>query len=277
MENPDVEGYVRRSGRRWACSPRRPTRATSRCRCARPRTTRSACSPSPCGRRWSKLEEELKKQGKELDEKEIANIRKKYRRRSTQDVMDEIDDEIKDHFSEHQLQHELVQIMQDELGDLSGSGQADRDPHLRPGPERAAPARRGGRRQARREGHGPRPEGDRQQRLRGQRRPADHGGPAGGRPSGPDAGGGAAADGGDVPGPDRGPGAGVVAAHHRRPRPLPRRAALRPRLVRPGRWRCSSGCCLPEGKAPPPGRAAGAGAVRAAVRRGPDGARRARR
>ena len=35
--------------------------------------------------------------------------------------MDEIEDEIKDHFAEHQLKIEMVQIMQDELNDLSGA------------------------------------------------------------------------------------------------------------------------------------------------------------
>src|SRR5262249_40980435 len=36
-------------------------------------------------------------------------------------VMDEIEDEIKDKFGEHQLKIELVQIMADELNDLSGA------------------------------------------------------------------------------------------------------------------------------------------------------------
>jgi multidrug efflux pump subunit AcrB len=36
-------------------------------------------------------------------------------------VMEEIEDEIKDNFAEHQLKIELVQVMQDELNDLSGA------------------------------------------------------------------------------------------------------------------------------------------------------------
>ena len=35
--------------------------------------------------------------------------------------MEEVEDEVKDHFAEHQLKIELVQIMQDELNDLSGA------------------------------------------------------------------------------------------------------------------------------------------------------------
>src|SRR5262249_11947507 len=66
------------------------------------------------------LEKELKKQGKTLeDEKE--NIRARYRRRPLKKVMEEIEDEIKDGFAEHQLKIELVQIMEDELNDLSGA------------------------------------------------------------------------------------------------------------------------------------------------------------
>ena len=67
------------------------------------------------------IKKELEKQGKELDAKQIEIIRKKYRRRTTDDVMKEIDDAIGDRFSDHQLQHEQVQIMQDELSDLSGA------------------------------------------------------------------------------------------------------------------------------------------------------------
>ncbi len=47
-------------------------------------------------------------------------IRKKYRRRPMTEVKEEIEDEIKEHFAKHQLKIELIQIMQDELNDLSG-------------------------------------------------------------------------------------------------------------------------------------------------------------
>src|SRR5439155_4687312 len=36
-------------------------------------------------------------------------------------IMQEIEDEIKDNFAEHQLKVELLQVMQDELNDLSGA------------------------------------------------------------------------------------------------------------------------------------------------------------
>lgn len=67
-----------------------------------------------------KLEKELVQQGKTL-EGEKEDIRRKYRRRSATKVMEEITDEIKEKFSEHQLQIDSMQIMEDELGDLSGA------------------------------------------------------------------------------------------------------------------------------------------------------------
>jgi multidrug efflux pump subunit AcrB len=50
-----------------------------------------------------------------------AIVRQKYRRRPMTKIMEEIEDEIKDNFAEHQLKIELVQVMQDELNDLSGA------------------------------------------------------------------------------------------------------------------------------------------------------------
>src|SRR5262249_39797373 len=65
------------------------------------------------------LEKELKTQGKTV-EGEKENIRAQYRRRPLKKVMEEVEDEIKDTFAEHELKIELVQIMEDELNDLSG-------------------------------------------------------------------------------------------------------------------------------------------------------------
>ena len=48
-------------------------------------------------------------------------IRRQYRRRPAQDVMDEVENEIRQEFSEHQLKIDTAQIMQDELNDLSGA------------------------------------------------------------------------------------------------------------------------------------------------------------
>src|SRR5262249_25239521 len=66
------------------------------------------------------LEAKLKKDGKTF-EQEKENIARAYRRRPLRKVMEEIEDEIKDTFSEHQLKIEMIQIMEDELNDLSGA------------------------------------------------------------------------------------------------------------------------------------------------------------
>jgi multidrug efflux pump subunit AcrB len=49
------------------------------------------------------------------------DIRKKYRRRPVLAIMGEIEDQVKDTFGEHQLKIDLMQVMADELGDLSGA------------------------------------------------------------------------------------------------------------------------------------------------------------
>ncbi len=63
---------------------------------------------------------------KDTQERMIAEegkgvVRQKYRRRPLRDVMGEVEDQVKDNYGEHQLKIETVQIMQDELSDLSGA------------------------------------------------------------------------------------------------------------------------------------------------------------
>ncbi len=122
MENPDVKGYVRRSGTEMGVYATQSNKGDIQVVLRPAEDDIVSLLTKPVRPPLEQLEAELKKQGKELDEKERENIRKKYRRRSTQDVMDEIDGAISDRFSDNQLQHELMQIMQDELGDLAGNG-----------------------------------------------------------------------------------------------------------------------------------------------------------
>jgi multidrug efflux pump subunit AcrB len=122
-KNPDVQAYVRRTGAELGLFATQTSRgdiqvvlrpaendpvslATKR---VRPQLG------GPGG-----LEEQLKAQGKTV-EGEKENIRKQYRRRSVQQVMDEVLDEIHDSYGESQLKVEGVQIMADELNDLSGA------------------------------------------------------------------------------------------------------------------------------------------------------------
>src|SRR5262249_24217138 len=68
------------------------------------------------------LEKELKAQGKTLEDRATREeVRRQYRRRPLTKVMEEVEDQIKDQYAEHQLKVELVQIMADELSDLSGA------------------------------------------------------------------------------------------------------------------------------------------------------------
>src|SRR5262249_10254313 len=89
----------------------------------------------PVRPKFSEIEDEMKKVGKERAEKKYgpkfterqmwdeakADICQRYRRRTQSQIMEEIEDEIKEHFSEHQLKFEPIPIMQDELNDLSGA------------------------------------------------------------------------------------------------------------------------------------------------------------
>jgi multidrug efflux pump subunit AcrB len=68
----------------------------------------------------------IQKYGKHATPEQIwaegkAAVQQKYRRRPLPKIMDEIEHEIKEHFHEHQLKFELIQIMADELNDLSGA------------------------------------------------------------------------------------------------------------------------------------------------------------
>jgi multidrug efflux pump subunit AcrB len=121
MKNPDVDAYTRRTGTELGLFATQTSRGDIQV------VLRSAEDDpyhllfKPVRPPLADVEKELKKDGKKLDDEGKAIIRKKYRRRSVQKIMEEIEDEIKDNYAEHQLKVELIQIMQDELGDLSGA------------------------------------------------------------------------------------------------------------------------------------------------------------
>src|SRR5206468_12366655 len=136
-ENPDIQGYVRRSGVELGMFATKTDRGDIQ-------VVLRPAEDDP----WSLLTKPVRPPFGELEHAEdglVANGKKraaqkygphftskqmwqeakawacqKYRRRALRDVMEEIEDEIKDHFHEHQLKFELLQIMQDELNDLSG-------------------------------------------------------------------------------------------------------------------------------------------------------------
>ena len=164
------------------------------------------------------------------------------------DVMEEIEDEIKEHFGEHQLKFEMIQIMQDELNDLSGANKPVEVKLF--GPDyselRHLAEEVGEMLEKKGKGRG----------IKEVNSNVFAGNPdlmvqvdgAWAAPR-PDAGGRRAAAAGDVPRPGRHPGARIGPAHHRRPRPLSRRAPLRPGPVRRRTCSCDQWILLPEGRA----------------------------
>ncbi len=121
-KNPDVDAFVRRTGAELGLF------ATQTCRgdiqvILRPAgddpidlVTKRVRPP------LEDLEKELKAHGKSLEDRATrAKVRARYRRRPVTKVMEEIEDQIKDQYAEHQLKVELIQIMADELSDLSGA------------------------------------------------------------------------------------------------------------------------------------------------------------
>ena len=118
--NPDVDTYVRRTGSENGLFATQTSRGDIAVVLRPAETDVASLLTKPVRPPREELEKELKAQGKSV-ERERDNIRKKYRRRGLKQVMDEVEDEIKDTFSEHQLKIELIQIMEDELSDLSGA------------------------------------------------------------------------------------------------------------------------------------------------------------
>jgi multidrug efflux pump subunit AcrB len=118
--NPDVDTYVRRTGSENGLFATQTSRGDIQIVLRPAEEDPVSLLTKPVRPPREQLEKELKAQGKTV-EGEKKNIRKKYRRRGLKQVMDEVEDEVKDAFAEHQLKIELIQIMEDELNDLSGA------------------------------------------------------------------------------------------------------------------------------------------------------------
>jgi multidrug efflux pump subunit AcrB len=114
LKNPDVDKYVRRTGAELGLFATQTSRGDIQIILRPAEDDPYSLLFKPVRPPFSEVEPILKKEGKDY-------IRKKYRRRPIAKVMEEIEDEIKDNFAEHQFKVELVQIMQDELSDLSGA------------------------------------------------------------------------------------------------------------------------------------------------------------
>jgi multidrug efflux pump subunit AcrB len=113
MENPDVDVYVRRAGTEMGLFATKTNRGDIQVSLRPAEDDLWSVLTKPVRPEFSKIEDEMKKVGREA-------IRRQYRRRPILDVKAEIEDEIKEHFTEHQIKTEIIQIMKDQLDDLSG-------------------------------------------------------------------------------------------------------------------------------------------------------------
>jgi multidrug efflux pump subunit AcrB len=118
--HPDVHSYVRRTGAENGLFATQTSRGDIQIVLRPAEEDPISLVTKPVRPKFDDLEKVLKAQGKTI-EGEKENIRAKYRRRPLRDVMDEVEDQTKDIFGEHQLKIETVQIMADELSDLSGA------------------------------------------------------------------------------------------------------------------------------------------------------------
>jgi multidrug efflux pump subunit AcrB len=119
-ENPDVDTYVRRTGSENGIYATQTQRGDIQVVLRGARDTWRGLL-KPVRPPLEEVERELKDLGMQLDDKGKEWVRSKYRRRPVQKVMEEIEEEVKEKFAEHQLKIELIQIMQDELNDMSGA------------------------------------------------------------------------------------------------------------------------------------------------------------
>jgi len=113
LENPDIDLYVRRAGTQMGLFATKTNRGDIQVSLRPAEDDFWSVLTKPVRPEFSKMQEELKREGKEA-------IRKKYRRRPMDKVRKEIEEEIAEHFTENQLKTEVIPIMQDQLNDLSG-------------------------------------------------------------------------------------------------------------------------------------------------------------
>jgi multidrug efflux pump subunit AcrB len=121
-KNPDVESYVRRTGAELGLFATQTSRGDIQVVLRPAEDDPVHLVTKPVRPPLEDLEKQLKAQGKSVEDPETrAEIRRRYRRRPLTKVMEEVEDEVKDTYAEHQLKFELIQIMADELNDLSGA------------------------------------------------------------------------------------------------------------------------------------------------------------
>jgi Cu/Ag efflux pump CusA len=133
-KNPDIDAYVRRTGAENGLFATQTSRGDIQVALRPAENDPVTLLTKQIRPTLEKLEKEILPGKKmKLDDPKTRDwIRATYRRRpmvgwtdrdgtKQPGVMDEVEDEVKDNFAEHQLKIELIQIMADELNDLSGA------------------------------------------------------------------------------------------------------------------------------------------------------------
>ena len=121
LENPDVDAYVRRTGAELGLFATQTSRGDFQVVLRKAAEDPISLLTQPVRPPLEELEKKLKGLGMKLDNVGKEFTRSKYRRRPLAKVMEEVEDKVKDTFAEHQFKFETVQIMADELSDLSGA------------------------------------------------------------------------------------------------------------------------------------------------------------
>ena len=126
FKNPDVEAYLRRTGSENGLFVTQTSRGDITVVLRSAEQDPISLVTRRVRPEMEKLEKEIPKNSDPDKERELIRqwkqgIQKKYRRRPLKDVMAEVEDAVKDTFGEHQLKIDPVQIMEDELNDLSGA------------------------------------------------------------------------------------------------------------------------------------------------------------
>ncbi len=120
--NPDVQAFVRRTGAESGLFATQTSRGDIQVVLRKAGDDPISLISKRVRPPLEDLEKELNKQGKKLEDAQTRDeVRAKYRRRPLTKVMEEIEDQVKEQYAEHQFKIELVQIMADELSDLSGA------------------------------------------------------------------------------------------------------------------------------------------------------------
>jgi multidrug efflux pump subunit AcrB len=121
-ENPDVESYVRRTGAELGLFATATNRGDIQVILRTAEDDPISLLRKPVRPEFAKVEEEVKALGWDMhSDKARDYLRKKYRRRSMEEVRKEIEGELEEKFTEHQFKIETVPIITDELNDLSGA------------------------------------------------------------------------------------------------------------------------------------------------------------